>query len=233
MITKSVIDSNGLDPSNESNLTTQVKRFQATKLITFPIHETFQLTVQGEGYWSGSLVDFIRLSGCPVGCPWCDTGYADGGKGLPRDLRSLSDLIAELRSPRVVISGGEPFIHQSLPELVNALLAVGKAVSIETSGSYWQPIAPEAWITLSPKQHVSPRYPVDERFWQRANEVKLVIATGDELALYQPYFRQDCPIYLQPEWHQRDRALPIILKLLQQNPTYKLSVQLHKFIGVQ
>lgn len=219
--------------SNGIDLADRVESFSDSKLVTLPIHETFQLTVQGEGYWSGSLVDFIRLSGCPVGCPWCDTGYADGGKGLPRHVRSLSDLIAELRSPRVVISGGEPFIHQNLPDLVNALLALNKAVSIETSGSYWQSIAPAAWITLSPKHHVSPRYPVDERFWQRANEVKLIIATGDELALYQPYFRQDCPVYLQPEWNQRDRALPIILNLLQQHPTYKLSVQLHKFIGVQ
>lgn len=233
MLAKSLTDSSWLDPSDGLHPVDLAASFPDTKLITLPIHETFQSTVQGEGYWSGALVDFIRLSGCPVGCPWCDTGYADGGKGLPRYLRSLSDLMAELRSPRVVVSGGEPFIHQSLPELVNALLALGKAVSIETSGSYWQPIMPEAWITLSPKQHVSPRYPVDERFWQRANEVKLVIATGDELALYQPYFRQDCPVYLQPEWNQRDRALPTILKLLQQNPTYRLSVQLHKFIGVQ
>jgi organic radical activating enzyme len=71
--------------------------------IKLPIHETFQSTVQGEGYWTGSLVDFIRLSGCPVRCPWCDTGYADGGANLPRLERSIGELLAEIKSPRVVI----------------------------------------------------------------------------------------------------------------------------------
>lgn len=42
---------------------------------SIPVHETFQETIQGEGYWSGTPCDFIRLSGCPVGCWFCDTGY--------------------------------------------------------------------------------------------------------------------------------------------------------------
>lgn len=57
------------------------------------------LPIQGEGYWSGVLVDFIRLHGCPVSCHFCDTGYSDGGKHLPRSLISIPNLISELRSP--------------------------------------------------------------------------------------------------------------------------------------
>ena len=146
--------------------------------IQLPIHETFQSTVQGEGYWTGCLVDFIRLSGCPVGCPWCDTGYADGGTNLPRVERPIGELLAEVKSPRVVITGGEPFIHKHLPELVQALLAANKQVSIETSGSFWQEVSPAAWITLSPKEHINPKYPVQNQFWSRANEVKIIIQTG-------------------------------------------------------
>ncbi|MDD1469698.1 7-carboxy-7-deazaguanine synthase QueE [Dolichospermum sp. ST_sed5] len=131
--------------------------------IKLPIHETFQSTVQGEGYWTGCLVDFIRLSGCPVGCPWCDTGYADGGTNLPRVNHSIGELLAEIISPRVVITGGEPFIHKHLPELVQALLAANKQVSIETSGSFWQEVSPAAWITLSPKEHINPKYPVQNQ----------------------------------------------------------------------
>ena len=62
--------------------------------IKLPIHETFQSTVQGEGYWTGCLVDFIRLYGCPVGCPWCDTGYADPRANLPSNQSSI--LLPEL-----------------------------------------------------------------------------------------------------------------------------------------
>jgi 7-carboxy-7-deazaguanine synthase len=203
-------------------------------LLQFPIHETFQSTVQGEGFWTGVLVDFIRLSGCPVRCPWCDTGYSDGGKNTPRTMRSLQQLLDELKSPRVVISGGEPFIHNDLPHLVQALLDIGKQVSIETSGAFWQDVAPAAWITLSPKQHISPLYPVQSHFWTSANEIKLVISTGEELDYYSDYLtaRQDRPIFLQPEWNTRDRTIPIILELLRQNPNYRLSLQIHKYIGV-
>jgi 7-carboxy-7-deazaguanine synthase len=202
--------------------------------LEFPIHETFQSTVQGEGFWVGSLVDFIRLAGCPVGCPWCDTGYSDGGKQTPREMRSLSELLQEIESPRVVISGGEPFIHRHLPDLVQAVLELGKQVSIETSGAFWQDVAPETWITLSPKQHVSANFPVQSAFWDRANEIKLVIATGEELDYYQDYLHTvvDRPIFLQPEWHARDRAIPIIMNLLRQNCSYRLSLQTHKYIGV-
>ncbi|MEG3939557.1 7-carboxy-7-deazaguanine synthase QueE [Microcoleus sp. S36b_A3] len=203
--------------------------------IKLPIHETFQCTVQGEGYWTGTLVDFIRLAGCPVGCPWCDTGYGNGGKGLPSVPQSIAQLLAQLQSPRVVITGGEPFIHQNLPELVAALLQADKQVSIETSGAYWQDVSPLAWITLSPKEHVNPKYPVEEHFWKKANEIKLVVSTGEEVDFYKKYFVEDMnvPVFLQPEWESRDRAIPIILELLKQHPSYRLSLQTHKFIGVQ
>ncbi|MBE9097029.1 MULTISPECIES: 7-carboxy-7-deazaguanine synthase QueE [unclassified Tychonema] len=203
--------------------------------IQLPIHETFQCTVQGEGYWTGTLVDFIRLAGCPVGCPWCDTGYANGGKGLPSVPQSIAQLLAQLQSPRVVITGGEPFIHQNLPELVAALLQADKQVSIETSGAYWQDVSPLAWITLSPKEHVNPKYPVQEHFWKKANEIKLVVSTGEEVDFYKKYFveNMNVPVFLQPEWESRDRAIPIILELLKQHPSYRLSLQTHKFIGVQ
>jgi 7-carboxy-7-deazaguanine synthase len=203
--------------------------------IKLPIHETFQNTVQGEGYWTGTLVDFIRLAGCPVRCPWCDTGYNNGGKGLPSSPRSIVELLAELQSPRVVISGGEPFIQPNLPELVEALLEADKQVNIETSGAYWQDVSPLAWITLSPKEHVSPKYPVQERFWTIANEIKLVVSTGKEIDFYREHLLKnvDIPVFLQPEWSDKKYAIPIILELLKQYPSYRLSLQTHKFIGVQ
>jgi 7-carboxy-7-deazaguanine synthase len=193
------------------------------EVLQVPIHETFQSTVQGEGFWIGALVDFIRLSGCPVRCSWCDTGYSDGGINAPREMKSFAELLKELKSSRVVISGGEPFIHKQLPQLVQ-----------ETSGAFWQEISSSAWITLSPKHHLSPSYPVKQIFWERANEIKFVISTGQELEFYKDYLLtvKDCPIFLQPEWNVRDRAISIILELLQQNPNYRLSLQTHKYIGV-
>ncbi|WP_413165622.1 7-carboxy-7-deazaguanine synthase QueE [Capilliphycus salinus ALCB114379] len=198
------------------------------------IHETFQNTIQGEGFWAGTPVDFIRLAGCPVQCHYCDTGYANGGVGLPRQVRSFEALIAELRSPRVVISGGEPFIYPQLPELVSRIEKTDRAVSIETSGSFWQPISSSVWVTLSPKEHLNSRYPVVEKMWERASEIKLVIETGSELKSYQQYLPQNpkIPVFLQPEWTQRDYTIPLVLDLLKQYPYYRLSLQLHKYLGV-
>jgi 7-carboxy-7-deazaguanine synthase len=197
------------------------------------IHETFQQTIQGEGYWAGTPVDFIRLSGCPVGCPWCDTGYGDGGMGLPRVMRSIPDLLAELKTPRVVVSGGEPFLQAALPELVTALVGDDRLVSIETSGSIWREVNPKAWVTLSPKQHVSPRYPVQPEFWPRADEIKLVIAQESDLMFYnQALAKLQTPVFLQPEWETAE-SLARVLELLRRFPHYRLSTQLHKYLGVQ
>ncbi|MCL2925229.1 MAG: 7-carboxy-7-deazaguanine synthase QueE [Trichodesmium sp. MAG_R04] len=206
-----------------------------TENLIIPIHETFQKTIQGEGYWAGAPVDFIRLAGCPVGCHYCDTGYANGGISLPRQLKTFDELINELFSSRVVISGGEPFIHKQLPALVNRIEATGRQVSIETSGCYWQNISPKTWVTLSPKQHISPKYPILELMWTRASEVKLVIETGQELEFYSKILlgNNRIPVFLQPEWYSRHFTLPLVLELLQENPNYRLSVQLHKYLGLK
>ncbi len=203
-------------------------------MTNIPIHETFQETIQGEGYWAGTPADFIRLAGCPVRCPWCDTGYSDGGVNLPRVTRSFEELIAQLRSAYVVITGGEPFIHPELPELVQAIGATDRKVSIETSGAFWREVPQSAWVTLSPKEHINPRYPIKSQMWERANEIKIVIATGSELDFYSEHmlYKEEIPVFLQPEWNQRTHTVPLVLELLRKFPKYRLSVQLHKYIGV-
>lgn len=200
--------------------------------LEIPIHETFGPTIQGEGYWSGTVVSFIRLHGCPVGCHFCDSLYADGGKNAPRHCQSIRELVAQSKSQRVIISGGEPFIHSKLLALIDVLKDNGKQVHIETSGSFWQEVARDVWITLSPKMHLNPRYPVKQQFWERANEIKIVISDGKELDFYQPYLNDTQLVYLQPEWYECDRTLPLTLELLVQHPNYRLSVQLHKYLNL-
>lgn len=202
--------------------------------ILFPIHETFQETVQGEGYWTGALVDFIRLYGCPVGCPWCDTGYADGKPaGVTVQRKGLDDLLAELKSKRVVISGGEPFANQNLPLLVDRLIDCGHQVHIETSGAFYLAIDRCAWVTVSPKEHVNPRFPVHPLMWQRANEIKIVITNGTELDFYKDKIAGCDLVYLQPEATNFNQTLLLTLDLLKQNPELRLSLQTHKLIGVR
>jgi 7-carboxy-7-deazaguanine synthase len=202
---------------------------------TFPIHETFQATVQGEGSLAGTPADFIRLYGCPVACKWCDTGYGNGGKDIEHKRVSLPQLCSELVSPLVVVTGGEPFIHQNLDELCSGLLATGRRVSVETSGCKWRAIPEDVWVTLSPKEHLSPNFPVDPRMWLRANEFKFVIQRREDLEAYLPKLSElaSCePVFLQPEWNSRETSLPLTLNLLQEFKTFRLSIQMHKYINV-
>ena len=64
---------------------------------------------------------------------------------------------------------------------------------------------------------------------------KLVVSTGEEVDFYYNYLKKNVKIqvFLQPEWNSKESAIPIILELLKNNPIYRLSLQTHKFIGVQ
>ncbi len=202
----------------------------------FTIQETYQGTIQGEGYWQGCLVDFIRFYGCPVGCCWCDQEYGNNNMKLSKQNITLDKLITELKSPRVVITGGEPFIYKNLPVLVNEILNNGKQVSIETSGAFWLELSSQAWITLSPKEHINSKYPVQKYFWERCNEIKLIIETGKEVDYYLQYINWSKPVYFQPEWftllENQKKQQDLLINLLQKYPTAKISLQMHKYLGI-
>ena len=188
-------------------------------------------TIQGEGHWVGLLVDFIRLAGCPVGCWFCDTGYAKGAPPVKYDKLTIQEITDRLKTKQIVISGGEPLIHRGILGLIDSLLAKNYRVYVETSGSHWQDLPESVWITLSPKEHIS-QYPTDDRFWARANEIKIVISTGQELEYYASRIKNTTPVFLQPEWTHRDRTIPLTLEIQKHHPTVRLSLQIHKIIGL-
>ena len=206
--------------------------------MEFNVHETFQDTVQGEGYHAGTPADFIRLYGCPVGCFFCDTGYAspDGDyykKKLPRKKMSVDELLSELKSPLVVITGGEPMIHKNLSVLVEAIHKTGRIVSIECSGSYWVDVPDYTYITLSPKEHISPKFPVLPIFWERADEYKLVVFDKSEFDYYKDRVKNFKGLkYLSPE-HESETSNQYAVELLLQNKDYKISIQTHKYLGLE
>src|SRR5215203_3138436 len=99
---------------------------------SLPVMEHFY-TLQGEGYHQGKAAYFIRLGGCDVGCVWCDVKDSwDVGKHPLRKIEDLLSDIAKTPAQLVVITGGEPLMHD-LDELTNALHAAGLKTNIETS----------------------------------------------------------------------------------------------------
>jgi 7-carboxy-7-deazaguanine synthase len=110
--------------------------------MTFKVNEVFH-SIQGEGARIGRPCLFIRLSGCPLRCVYCDTEYAfyDG------QMRDLGSLLTEVRqrlgppchspnAPFVELTGGEPLAHPQAPELLRALVDLGYEVALETAGSH-------------------------------------------------------------------------------------------------
>jgi 7-carboxy-7-deazaguanine synthase len=97
------------------------------------------LSVQGESTWAGCPCTFVRLTGCPLRCVWCDTEYAFyGGKRMA--LQEVMDRVKALGCPVVEVTGGEPLAQPACLALLEALVEAGFTVLLETSGAY--PIAP-------------------------------------------------------------------------------------------
>lgn len=104
-----------------------------TSEATLRITEIF-LSLQGEARSTGLPTVFVRLTGCPLRCSYCDTEYAfTGGSRLPLN-QVLSD-ISKYGVRRVCVTGGEPLAQRACLALLNALVDAEFEVSLETSGA--------------------------------------------------------------------------------------------------
>lgn len=93
------------------------------------------LSVQGESTWAGLPCTFVRLTGCPLRCTYCDTEYAFyGGKRL--ELDEVMAQVREIGCPLVEVTGGEPLAQPNCKALLEALVHGGYQVLLETSGAY-------------------------------------------------------------------------------------------------
>ncbi len=96
-------------------------------------------SLQGEADTVGFPTVFVRLTGCPLRCRFCDTAYAFHG-GEPMSVDSVLDKVAEFAPRYVCVTGGEPLAQKSCLPLLAALCDAGYRVSLETSGA--MPIEP-------------------------------------------------------------------------------------------
>ena len=97
------------------------------------VHEIY-LSVQGESTWVGAPCTFVRLTGCPLRCTYCDTEYAFTG-GQRMTLDAVMAQVRALECPLVEVTGGEPLAQAACIGLLEALLADGRTVMLETSGA--------------------------------------------------------------------------------------------------
>ena len=115
------------------------------------INEIFY-SLQGEGFLAGLPSTFIRLAGCRMRCRWCDTKYAwDESAGRDFTIEKIMQIVEGYETRFVVVTGGEPMINCDLLQLVEALKAADKHITIETSGTAYIPDMPCDLMSISPK----------------------------------------------------------------------------------
>ncbi len=171
----------------------------------YPIAETF-FSVQGEGLHCGKRAYFIRLFGCSIRCPWCDSKSA--WEGAPSDILSAEELARMAKASGAefaVITGGEPCSHNLLP-LLASLREVGVSAHLETSGVCRIDESEDvrfSWVALSPKLF---KLPTRDSLL-RADELKLIVSDLSELSEYErvsELAENARSIWLHPEWGKVD-----------------------------
>jgi 7-carboxy-7-deazaguanine synthase len=196
---------------------------------TLPVMEAFY-TLQGEGNYQGSAAYFIRLGGCDVGCVWCDVKESWDANLHPQ--KSISTIVtdATIHSARLaVVTGGEPLMY-NLDNLTTALREQGFQTNIETSGAYklsgkWD------WICFSPKKFKQPLLEVAEQ----AHELKVIIYNKSDFEWAEKYaalVNPTCKLFLQPEWDKTEQMLPQIIEYVKNNPKWRVSLQVHKYMNI-
>ncbi|ABM73088.1 possible organic radical activating enzyme [Prochlorococcus marinus str. MIT 9515] len=218
-----------------------------------PLVEKFH-SLQGEGFHTGQSAFFIRLAGCNVGCPWCDTKHSWDKEKFP--LISIQEIINEIKRARkqgasfLVITGGEP-LHHNLDNLCQAINEETSTenqspikIHIETSGVS-NLSGSFDWITLSPKRHQPPK----TYFLKNCNELKIIINDQKDIDFaidikqeimnkYQNssstknFYKLDKKYYLQPAW-QNDDGFSLTIDFIKNNPEWNLSLQTHKYLKIK
>lgn len=187
-------------------------------------------TVQGEGFHQGAAAYFIRLAGCDVGCVWCDVKDSWDAATHPLvDVPTMAQRAHDSGSEIVVVTGGEPAMYE-LTALTEALNASGLRTHIETSGVY--PITGSwDWVCFSPKKFKAPHH----TSFDKADELKIVIYNKSDIAWAETLaarVRPYCHLFLQPEWSVEKEVLPMIITYVKENPKWKISLQVHKYMNI-
>lgn len=194
-----------------------------------PVMESFY-TLQGEGFHSGQAAYFVRLSGCDVGCVWCDVKESwDASQHPVLTIKEIIDAAKAHPARLAIVTGGEPLLYQ-LDALTTALKEAGFETNIETSGS--SPMSGNwDWVCLSPKKF---KAPLEENI-SKASELKVVVFNKHDFDWAETYAKQvspSCKLYLQPEWDKSAEITPLVIEYIKANPQWELSAQLHKYIQV-
>ena len=207
----------------------QLQRLRITEIFS---------SIQGESNSIGIPTVFIRLTGCPLRCQYCDTTYAfTGGEWM--NIPQIETKVAEYKLQYVTVTGGEPLAQKSCLNLLSNLCDKNYKVSLETSGaldvSAVDPRVIKVMDIKTPSSNES-----EKNLWENINylhekdQVKFVICNNTDYSwakeiLNQYKLTQRCTVLLSPSFDQLD-AKQLAEWIVKDQLDVRFQLQLHKIL---
>lgn len=206
-------------------------------MTTLRITEIFH-SIQGESRPVGLPTAFVRLTGCPLRCVYCDTTYAFHG-GSRMSIPEILEQVGRYGAGHVCVTGGEPLAQPACHPLLTALCDADYAVSLETSGALdIAAVDPRVHIVLDLKTPDSGEQ--TRNLWQNVallqakDQVKFVICSRSDYewarqALAEHGLAERCEVLFSPAWGKQSPR-ELAEWILEGQLPVRLQIQLHKYL---
>jgi len=195
-------------------------------------------SLQGEGKSVGLPTTFIRLTGCPLRCGYCDTEYAFHG-GQERDISDIIEEVQSIGAKYINVTGGEPLAQKRVHSLMQQLCDLGYQVSLETSGALdVSEVDSRVIKVLDVKtpgsSEESKNKSQNYAYLNKADQVKYVICDQADFFwskehMYEHQLQDKCEVLFSPVQGQLD-ATELANWVLQEKLPVRFQIQLHKYL---
>ena len=220
-------------PASQS-LTTSIETIRNR---TLRVNEIF-FSIQGETTYSGLPTIFVRLTGCPLRCQYCDTSYAFH-EGNSISINDILNRINNYRSRYVTVTGGEPLAQNNCIDLLTLLCDEGYQVSLETSGAIDISRVDERVARIvdikTPRSGESDRNRFENlSLLTSHDQIKFVLCDRDDYDWARDRIREyqlteRCEILLSPS-HDELEARTLADWILADHLPVRLQIQIHKYL---
>jgi len=195
-------------------------------------------SLQGEGKTMGLPTTFIRLTGCPLRCGYCDTEYAFHG-GQEREISDIIEEVESIGATYINVTGGEPLAQKRVHNLMQQLCDLGYKVSLETSGALDVSNVDSRVVKVLDVKTPGSKEEAKNKsqnyaFLTEADQVKYVICDRDDFLwskehMCQHELQDKCEVLFSPVQGQL-AAVDLADWILEEKLSVRFQIQLHKYL---